>query len=179
MTRENKNFVVWFTGLSGSGKSTLGEKLKEELETYCTNSFILDGDVLRTGLCSDLGFSDKSRVENIRRVGEVTKLLFLANQNLICSFISPFKKERDNVSKLIGKNNFIEIYLDCSVAVCEKRDVKGLYKKARLGEIKNFTGIDSDYQVPKKPSLVLDTCNCDARTCVAVIIDYLKDKKFI
>jgi len=146
------NKIYWFTGLSGSGKSTLAKKL----EKWIDNCIILDGDILRKGLCSDLGFSDEDRKENIRRIAWITKLFYDAGMNVITAFISPFTKDRDFVRELIGED-FIEIYLSTSLEECERRDVKGLYKKAREGIITKFTGIDSPYETPQKPEFIFDT----------------------
>ena len=146
--------VFWFTGLSGSGKTTLGLSLHSKLR----NSVLLDGDNLRKGLCSDLGFSIQDRNENIRRVAEVAKLFYSSGMNVICTFISPIKAQREFARNLIGRD-FVEIYLSTPLSVCEKRDVKGLYKKARSGELADFTGISSAYEVPENPELVFDTSN--------------------
>ena len=175
----NKSFIVWFTGLSGSGKSTLGEKLKIELEKNCLNSFILDGDNVRKGLCSDLGFSDECRVENIRRISEVAKLFLDSGQITICSFISPFKVEREFARNLVDKNKFIEVFVNCPLKECENRDVKGLYKKARNGEIKKFTGIDSEYQIPENPEMEIKTNELTVTESVEKILNYLRINKFL
>lgn len=152
--KENK--VFWFTGLSGSGKSTLAITLEKALHEQGNPTYVLDGDNIRHGLNSNLGFSAKDREENIRRIAEVTKLFYDAGITVLVSFISPYKKDRENARKLIG-NDFIEIHVDCPVDVCEERDPKGLYKKVRAGEIKNFTGIDAPYEAPEKPEVVIDT----------------------
>ena len=170
---EKKNYVIWFTGLSGAGKSTLSQALKKELDQTGLNSFLLDGDIVRTGLCQDLGFSKEDRTENIRRIGEVCKILVEANVSTIAAFISPVKSDRDNVRKLINNATFVEIFCDSSLEVCEARDVKGLYKKARNGEIPDFTGISSEYETPDNPELILDTANKSVEACVDEILEYL------
>lgn len=143
--------LIWFTGLSGSGKSTLANATESKLHKLGFATYVLDGDNLRSGLNMDLGFSDEDRIENIRRVGEVAKLMLDAGLVVVSAFISPFRKERELVSQLVGEDNFLEIFVDCPLEVCEQRDVKGLYEKARAGIIKNFTGIDSPYEPPLNP----------------------------
>lgn len=143
--------VIWFTGLSGSGKSTLANALDRALHEAGKHTYILDGDNIRHGLNRDLGFNDTDRVENIRRIAEVSKLMLDAGLIVMTAFISPFKREREMARELIGANNFIEVYVSTSLEVCEQRDVKGLYKKARAGEIPNMTGISSPYDVPEAP----------------------------
>lgn len=149
--------VIWFTGLSGSGKSTLANGLEHALHLAGKHTYILDGDNIRSGLCSDLGFSDADRVENIRRIAEVSKLMLDAGLIVIAAFISPFRAERDMARKLIGTDNFIEVYVNTPLEVCEARDHKGLYKKARAGIITNMTGISSPYEAPEVPELTIDT----------------------
>jgi len=148
-------FVIWFTGLSGSGKSTLASLLEAELYKKGIRTYILDGDNIRTGLNKDLDFTDEGRVENIRRIGEVANLLVDAGVVVLSAFISPFEEDRQQVAGIVGKENFIEVFVDCPLEVCEQRDVKGLYAKARKGLIKNFTGIDSPFEVPESPGLVV------------------------
>jgi adenylyl-sulfate kinase len=143
--------LIWFTGLSGSGKSTLANATESKLHKLGFATYVLDGDNVRSGLNMDLGFSDEDRIENIRRVGEVAKLMLDAGLVVVSAFISPFRKERELVSQLVGEDNFLEIFVDCPLEVCEQRDVKGLYEKARAGIIKNFTGIDSPYEPPLNP----------------------------
>ena len=172
----NKKFVIWFTGLSGAGKSTLSEALKKQLDEKGLNTFLLDGDIVRTGLCKDLSFSNEDRTENIRRIGEVCKILVEADVSTIAAFISPVKSDRDNVRKSIDNATFVEVYCNSSLEVCESRDVKGLYKKARNGEIPDFTGIGSSYETPDKPELVLDKANKTIVECVDEILQYLKKK---
>ncbi|MFL0802379.1 MAG: adenylyl-sulfate kinase [Agarilytica sp.] len=170
-----KPTVIWFTGLSGSGKSTSADALEKALfaKGYCT--YLLDGDNVRHGLCGDLGFSDRDRVENIRRVGEVAKLMVDSGQIVLSSFISPFRRERQMVRQMVGPGEFIEVYVNTSVDVCEQRDPKGLYKKARLGEIRNFTGIDSPYEEPDNPEIVLDTKSLSVEEVVDCLIQKLKE----
>lgn len=164
--------VIWFTGLSGSGKSTLAYALEERLTEMGKLTFALDGDNVRLGLCKDLGFSAEDRNENIRRVGEVAALFATAGLLVLTSFISPYRRDRA-MARDISKNSFIEIYLDVPVAVCEERDPKGLYKKARAGEIKNFTGISDPYEKPLEPELRVNTHSMKLDECVDKIIDYL------
>ncbi|PKB86288.1 adenylyl-sulfate kinase [Ewingella americana] len=152
----HKGVVLWFTGLSGSGKSTVAGALEQALHAIGVSTYLLDGDNVRHGLCRDLGFSDDDRRENIRRVGEVAKLMVDAGLVVLTAFISPHRAERDMVRDLLDKNQFIEIFVDTPLAICEARDPKGLYKKARAGELKNFTGIDSVYQAPEAPDVHLD-----------------------
>lgn len=153
----HKSCVLWFTGLSGAGKSTLAHAVEEQLHQRGCRTFVLDGDNVRHGLSSNLGFSEGDRRENIRRIGEAAKLMMEAGVIAMTAFISPFRADREAVRKLMPHGDFLEIYCKASLETCEARDVKGLYKKARAGEIKNYTGIDSPYQVPRTPELVLDT----------------------
>jgi len=148
--------VLWFTGLSGSGKSTVAGALEQALHALGVSTYLLDGDNVRHGLCSDLGFTDDDRRENIRRVGEVAKLMVDAGQVVLTAFISPHRAERDMVRELLQEGQFIEVFVDTPLSVCEARDPKGLYKKARAGELKNFTGIDSEYQPPEAPDVHLE-----------------------
>ncbi len=149
----HQGVVLWFTGLSGSGKSTLAGALEQALFSLGVSTYLLDGDNVRHGLCRDLGFSDEDRRENIRRVGEVSKLMVDAGLVVLTAFISPHKVERDMVRAQLAEGQFIEIFVDTPLEICEARDPKGLYKKARAGELKNFTGIDSIYQAPEKPEI--------------------------
>ena len=149
--------LIWFTGLSGSGKSTLAVQLEAQLYSSGFKTYLLDGDNIRTGLNRDLTFTDEGRVENIRRIGEVSKLFLDAGIVVLSAFISPFHADRDQVRKIVGRENFIEVFVDAPIEVCEQRDVKGLYKKARAGEVTNFTGIDSPYEVPANPDVVIHT----------------------
>jgi len=153
----HKPVILWFTGLSGSGKSTIAHTLEEQLFQLGYHTFVLDGDNVRHGLCSDLGFSNDDRKENIRRIGEIAKLMFESGIIVMTAFISPFRDDREDVRSLMPLGGFIEIYCKASVTTCESRDVKGLYQRARTGEIKSFTGIDSPYEPPEKPDIILDT----------------------
>jgi len=153
----HKSTVLWFTGLSGSGKSTLAHAVEEELHQIGCRTIVLDGDNMRHGLCKDLDFSDKNRKENIRRIGEVAKLFIESGVITLTAFISPFREERNKVRKLLVEGDLIEIYVKCPISVCEARDVKGMYKKAKVNEIKNFTGVSSLYEVPESPDLIVDT----------------------
>jgi adenylyl-sulfate kinase len=166
----NVSKVLWFTGLSGSGKSTIASLVQEQLYLSGRHCYMLDGDNIRLGLNSDLNFSEEGRKENIRRIAEVAKLFIDSGTITICSFISPFEIDRENAKNIIQEENFIEIYVKCSLDECEKRDVKGLYKKARAGEIPNFTGISSPYEEPKNPNIQIDTTSTSIEECVNHII---------
>ena len=170
----HRSIVLWFTGLSGSGKSTLAHALEEKLFQKGCRTFVLDGDNVRYGLNSNLDFSEKGRAENIRRISEVSKLMLESGLIVMTAFISPIKKDRDEARKLISKNDFIEIYCKASLETCENRDVKGLYKRARAGEIKNYTGIDSPYEVPENPELTIDTDNQSLEESVSSILNFLE-----
>ena len=174
-----KPCVVWFTGLSGSGKSTIANILEQKLHTIGKRTYLLDGDNVRHGLNKDLGFTDTDRVENIRRVAEVSKLMADAGLITLVSFISPFKSERQMARDLLSSDEFFEIFINTPLEECEKRDPKGLYKKARAGELKNFTGIDSLYEEPENPDLILDTASSNAEELTDQIINFLQSKKII
>jgi bifunctional enzyme CysN/CysC len=174
-----KPCVVWFTGLSGSGKSTIANILEQKLHTIGKRTYLLDGDNVRHGLNKDLGFTDTDRVENIRRVAEVSKLMVDAGLITLVSFISPFKSERQMARDLLSADEFFEIFINTPLEECEKRDPKGLYKKARAGELKNFTGIDSLYEEPENPDLILNTSSGNAEELTDQIIKFLKDKNKI
>ena len=174
-----KPCVVWFTGLSGSGKSTIANILEQKLHTAGKRTYLLDGDNVRHGLNKDLGFTDTDRVENIRRVAEVSKLMVDAGLITLVSFISPFKSERQMAKDLLSSDEFFEIFVNTPLEECEKRDPKGLYKKARAGELKNFTGIDSLYEEPENPDLILDTTSSNAEELTDQIINFLQLKKII
>mgnify|MGYP001182211296 CR=1 FL=1 len=171
--------VLWFTGLSGSGKSTITVELEKALFEKGIRSYRLDGDNIRHGLNNNLGFSPEDRKENIRRIGEVAKLLNDAGLITLTAFISPYRQDRDNVRKLLADGEFIEVYVKCSLEKCEARDPKGLYQKARAGEIKGFTGIDAPYEEPEHPELVIDTENKPVDEAVAEIIAYLETRNYI
>lgn len=149
--------LIWFTGLSGSGKSTLAVQLEAVLHAKGFKTYLLDGDNIRAGVNKDLSFTDADRIENIRRIGEVSKLMLDSGIIVLSAFISPFQSDRDQVKKIVGAENYIEVFVDTPLEVCEQRDVKGLYKKARAGEIKNFTGIDSAYEIPASPDIIIQT----------------------
>jgi adenylylsulfate kinase len=149
--------LIWFTGLSGSGKSTLAVQLEAQLHTLGFKTYLLDGDNIRMGLNKDLTFTEEGRVENIRRIGEVSRLMVDAGLVVLSAFISPFEADRQQVKTIVGPENYIEVFVDTPLDVCEQRDVKGLYKKARAGEVKNFTGIDSPYEQPKNPDITIKT----------------------
>lgn len=170
---KQKGVLIWFTGLSGSGKSTVATMLEKKLHDLGKLTYLLDGDNVRHGLNSDLGFSKEDRVENIRRIAEISKLFVDSGVITIATFISPFIKDREAVRQLL-KTDFIEVYVDCPLDVCEKRDPKGIYKKARKGEIKDFTGIDSPYEPPINPEITVQTNINSLEECVSKIIDYLK-----
>ena len=174
-----KGITIWLTGLSGSGKSTLANSLEAALFKKGFNTIILDGDNIRHGLNSDLGFSAIDRNENIRRIGEVAKLLTENGMIVITSFISPFRKDRDAVRKKMRKCDFIEVFLNCDIKTCVKRDPKGLYKKAHSGKIKDFTGVSSSYEKPLHPEIELGTAALNANRCAQIIIEYLKKKGYI
>lgn len=175
---QQKGVVLWLTGLSGSGKSTIAKNLEKKLFEKGYLPFVLDGDNVRHGLNADLGFSEKDRQENIRRVANVANLFIQANLITITAFISPFRDDRQKARKIIG-DSFIEIFCKASLQTCEKRDPKGLYKKARAGEIKNFTGIDQTYEEPQKAELVLDTENLNIDEATQKIFDYLQNQKIL
>ena len=174
-----KPCILWFTGLSGSGKSTIANALEDVLHKNGNFTYLLDGDNVRHGLNKDLNFSDKSRVENIRRVGEVAKLFVDSGQIVLTAFISPFLSDRKLVRELVAKEEFIEIFIDTSLEVCEIRDPKGLYKKARAGEIKDFTGIDSPYEAPLKADIHIKNDNIAIEKVCNLIVDYLVKNNYI
>lgn len=169
----HKSVVLWFTGLSGAGKSTVAHAVEEALHKRGCHTFVFDGDNVRHGLCSDLSFSEPARKENIRRVGEMAKLFVEAGVIALTAFISPYRTDRQKVRELVIPGDFVEVYCRCSLEVCEKRDVKGLYKRARQGEIREFTGISSPYEEPANPELVIDTGEAALETCVDQVITYL------
>lgn len=181
--REEKNscksVILWFTGLSGSGKSTLAHAVEEKLFELGCSTFVYDGDNVRHGICADLTFSEDDRHENIRRIGEVTKLSIEAGIMTLAAFISPFRSDRKKIRNMVKDGDFIEIYCQCSLEVCESRDVKGLYKKARLGEIENYTGISSPYEAPEKAEIVIKTDTESLAQSVEKIVAYLVKNKYL
>ncbi|RDH90367.1 MAG: adenylyl-sulfate kinase [endosymbiont of Seepiophila jonesi] len=176
---QHKSVVLWFTGLSGSGKSTLAHALEEQLHQRGGRTYVFDGDNVRHGLCGDLGFSAEDRKENIRRIGEMAKLFVEAGVIALTAFISPFTDDRKNVRKLFDNDDFIEIYCHCSIEECERRDVKGLYKRARAGEISDFTGISSPYEVPENPEVSIDTENNTLEVCVEQLLEIMVERGII
>jgi adenylylsulfate kinase len=176
---QHKSCVIWFTGLSGSGKSSLANALDKELFSLNVQSYVLDGDNIRHGLNAGLGFSKEDRKENIRRIGEVSKLFVDSGQIISTAFISPFREDRDQVRALFPDGEFIEVYVKCPITICENRDPKGLYKKARNGEISEFTGISSPYEEPNHPELIIETDKLTISQSVGTIINYLKDREIL
>jgi adenylylsulfate kinase len=174
-----KGATIWLTGLSGSGKSTIAVELEHALIENKHQAYILDGDNIRHGLNKNLGFSPEDRTENIRRIGEVAKLFTEANIITIAAFVSPYREDRDNVRKLMGHGEFIEIYVKCSLEVCEERDTKGLYKKARAGEVKDFTGISAPYEEPLNPELTIDSSKLSVEEATRTILDYLEASGYV
>ena len=168
--------LIWFTGLSGSGKSTLAVQLEAQLYDLGFKTYLLDGDNIRAGLNKDLSFTDEGRVENIRRIGEVAKLLLDAGIVVLSAFISPFEADRRQVKEIVGAGNYVEIFVDAPLDVCEQRDVKGLYKKARAGEVKNFTGIDSPYESPTDPDVIISTGELTVDESIARLMEYVLPK---
>lgn len=173
----HRGAVLWLTGLSGAGKSTVAQALARRLFEMDCRSYVLDGDQLRTGLCADLGFSDAARSENIRRAGHLAALFADAGLIVICAFISPFAEDRARASALVPAGDFLEIYCQCPLAVCEERDVKGLYRRARDGQLPQFTGISSPYEAPAAPDLVLDTGSGSVEQAVAALLVLLRERR--
>lgn len=176
---KQKPFVLWFTGLSASGKSTIANSVEKKLFNHNFQTYLLDGDNIRLGLCKDLGFDEVSRVENIRRIGEVSKLFTDAGIIVLSAFISPFRSDRTLVRNLFQKKDFIEIFIDTKLETCEKRDPKGMYKKARDGEIKNFTGISSPYESPINPEIHIVNDSISINEASNQIINFLVENKYI
>jgi adenylylsulfate kinase len=170
MQNGHRGAIIWFTGLSGSGKSTLAHAVEESLHQKGCRTFVLDGDNVRHGLSADLGFSDKDRQENIRRIGETAKLFMEAGIIVLTAFISPYRADRERIRAMVAPRDFIEIYCDTSIEICEQRDVKGHYKKARAGEIAEFTGVSSPYEIPKKAELILNTGEMTLDACVQEVL---------
>nr|CRH04647.1 Adenylyl-sulfate kinase [Candidatus Magnetococcus massalia] len=166
----HRSLLIWFTGLSGAGKSTLMHEVGRQLHDQGRRCYTLDGDNIRHGLCNDLGFSDEDRKENIRRIGEVANLFVDAGTIVLAAFISPFRSDRQRVRNLVEPGDFVEVYCNASLEVCEERDTKGLYKKARAGEIREFTGISSPYEAPNNPELAPDTGSRSVEECATEVI---------
>ncbi|WP_299521445.1 adenylyl-sulfate kinase [Winogradskyella sp.] len=177
ITANNHNsFLLWFTGLSGSGKSTIANAVEQELHKRGIKTYTLDGDNIRKGINNDLSFSPEDRTENIRRIAEVSNLMIDAGLVVLAAFVSPYKKDRDNIRTIVKDINFVEIYVNTSLEECERRDVKGLYKKARAGEIKNMTGISAPYEAPKTPHIEIKTETESIEDAVVKVIDYITPK---
>lgn len=177
--KQQKPCILWFTGLSGSGKSTIANAVELKLNQLKKHTYLLDGDNVRLGLNKGLTFSDEDRIENIRRIGEVSKLFVDSGTIVLTAFISPFQVDRDSVRKLMQDKEFIEVYIDTPLDVCESRDPKGLYQKARKGEIPNFTGISSPYEAPNKAEIHIKTDKMSVEECANKIIKYLNDKGYL
>lgn len=177
--KQQKPAVLWFTGLSGSGKSTVANAVEAKLMALGKHSYLLDGDNVRHGLNNDLGFSDEDRIENIRRIGEVAKLFVDSGTLVLTAFISPFISDRQQVRDLLGEQQFLEVFIDTPLEVCEARDPKGLYKKARKGEIKHFTGIDSEYQAPVNPEIHVQTAGKSIEECGEQVVEVLLERGYI
>jgi adenylylsulfate kinase len=175
----HKSVNLWFTGLSGSGKSTLAHAVEERLHLQGYRTYVFDGDNVRHGLCGDLGFSMEERRENLRRIAEMTKLFLDSGVISLTAFISPLAEDRARIKEIIGADDFIEIYCNCSLDICEQRDVKGLYKKAREGKIKNYTGVSSPYEPPADPDIELNTGQQPLMECVNIIVDDLRARGII
>ena len=173
---QQRALLVWFTGLSGSGKSTLAVQLEAQLHERGFKTYLLDGDNIRAGLNKDLNFTDEGRIENIRRIGEVSKLMLDAGVVVLSAFISPFQSDRDQVRQIIGDDAYVEVFVDAPIELCEQRDVKGLYKKARAGEVKNFTGIDSPYEKPQHPDLVIETGSLSVEESIGKLLSFIEPK---
>ena len=176
---QHKSRVLWFTGLSGSGKSTVANATEKILHDMGLHTYILDGDNVRIGLNKDLGFSPEDRTENIRRITEVAKLFADSGSIVLTAFISPYREDRDKAREIISNEDFIEIFVSADLSVCEARDPKGLYKKARAGEIKGFTGIDAPYEAPLNPELIVETDKHDIEASAQIVVDYLVQEGII
>jgi len=177
--QRHNSFVLWFTGLSGSGKSSLANALEKRLFDTNHNVLVLDGDNIRHGLCSDLGFSESDRHENIRRIGEVTKLFVESGTIILAAFISPYEEDRQQIRSLLGDGEYYEVFCDCDLKTCEERDPKGIYKRARNGEIDNFTGISAPYQKPVNPDVRVNSAKQTIDEEVEIVLELLTMKKLI
>lgn len=175
----HQSTLLWFTGLSGAGKSTLAHAVEEQLHQLDCRTIVLDGDNVRHGLCGDLGFSTEDRKENLRRIGEASKLFLEAGTITLTAFISPFQEDRDRIRGMVPHGDFLEIHMDCSVETCESRDVKGLYQRARRGEIGNFTGINAPYEPPKNPELVIHSDRESLEESVEQVLTLLRQRDII
>jgi len=173
LLQQQRAVLIWFTGFSGSGKSTLAVQLEAQLHTKGFKTYLLDGDNIRSGLNKDLSFSDNDRVENIRRIAEVSNLMLDAGTIVLSAFISPFRIDREHVKQIVGVESYIEVFVDTPLEICEQRDVKGLYKKARAGEVKNFTGIDSPYERPENPDVVIPTHQMSVDDSLNLLLDFV------
>jgi adenylylsulfate kinase len=177
--KSQKPCILWFTGLSGSGKSTIANAVESKLVELKKHTYLLDGDNVRMGLNKGLGFSDEDRVENVRRIGEVAKLFVDSGTIVLTAFISPFQRDRDSVRDLVNGGEFIEVFVDTPLAVCESRDPKGLYKKARAGEILDFTGISSPYEAPQSPEIHIINDNINIEDAANTVLQHLKEKGYL
>lgn len=177
--KNHNSCLIWFTGLSGSGKSTIANLLEKELFSHQIHTYSLDGDNLRRGLNKDLKFTKEDRNENLRRTAEVSRLFLDAGTVVIAAFITPYQKIREEIKNIVGAENYIEIYVKTPIEVCEKRDVKGLYKKARAGEIKNFTGISSPFETPLHPTITIETTKITPAEAVVKIVNLLKERNIL
>jgi len=175
----HNSFLLWFTGLSGSGKSTLADAVEIELHKKSISTYTLDGDNIRRGINKNLGFSKQDRGENIRRIAEISNLFIDAGIVVLAAFVSPYASDREDLMKTVGRENFIEIFVNTSLSECEKRDVKGLYKKARNGDINNMTGISAPYEKPKKPDIEIITDNKSIDSCVKIILKYIETRIYL
>ena len=176
---KNRGVILWYTGLSGSGKSTIANEVEKKIFEGGYHTYVLDGDNIRFGLNSNLGFSPEDRTENIRRIGEVAKLFVDAGIIVSTAFISPYREDRDRVRSIVEDGDMVEIFVECDIAICEQRDAKGLYKKARAGEIKEFTGISATYEEPAHAELTIDSGKHSVEECAQMVIDYLKKNNYL
>jgi adenylylsulfate kinase len=176
---KHKSGLIWFTGLSAAGKSTIAHHMEKDLFDRGIRAYVLDGDNVRHGINSNLGFSREDRKENLRRIAELSRLFVDAGVVVLAAFVSPYREDRAYIKEIVGNNHFFEIFVDCPVDVCEKRDPKGMYKKARAGVIKGYTGVDAPYEAPEKPDLVIDTVELDVESSVNKVLEFLDERKFL